>query len=78
MIAIPAWPAARKGRWPEAAMLAGPWEAWETFWRAALGTGDFRVGFRMEIVGAVVAVCVLVWLLVLLHTALFLSGGWAG
>lgn len=58
-----AWKHAQEAGWGR--NFAWPWRAWQTSWREAMGTGDFSVGFRMEIVGAVVAVCVLVWLLVL-------------
>ncbi|MEU4407393.1 mannosyltransferase family protein [Streptosporangium sp. NPDC023963] len=58
-----AWKHAQEAGWGRT--FAWPWEAWETSWREAMGSGDFAVGFRMEIVGAVVAVCVLVCLLLL-------------
>ncbi|MFC4530299.1 mannosyltransferase family protein [Sphaerisporangium dianthi] len=58
-----AWKHAQEAGWGRD--FAWPWEAWETSWREAMGAGDFSVAFRMEIAGAVVTVCVLVWLLVL-------------
>ncbi|MEU8379099.1 mannosyltransferase family protein [Streptosporangium sp. NPDC048865] len=58
-----AWKNAQEAGWGRT--FAWPWEAWETSWREAMGDGDFAVGFRMEIAGAVVTVCVLLWLLVL-------------
>ncbi|MET9249919.1 mannosyltransferase family protein [Nonomuraea sp. NPDC003709] len=58
-----AWQHAQEAGWGRT--FAWPWEAWETSWRSAMGSGDFAVGFRMEIVGAMVTVCALVWLLVL-------------
>ncbi|WP_344495282.1 mannosyltransferase family protein [Nonomuraea monospora] len=58
-----AWKHAQEAGWGRT--FAWPWQAWETSWQSAMGDGDFAVGFRMEIVGAVVTVGVLVWLLVL-------------
>ncbi|KAB8196431.1 hypothetical protein FH608_006680 [Nonomuraea phyllanthi] len=58
-----AWKHAQEAGWGRD--FAWPWESWKTTWRSAMGSDDFAVAFRMEIVGAVVAVAVLVWLLVL-------------
>ncbi|MEU6716948.1 mannosyltransferase family protein [Nonomuraea sp. NPDC046802] len=58
-----AWKHAQEAGWGRD--FAWPWEAWKTTWQAAMGGDDFAVAFRMEIVGAVVAVGVLVWLIVL-------------
>ncbi|WP_326641129.1 mannosyltransferase family protein [Nonomuraea fuscirosea] len=58
-----AWMHAQEAGWGR--RFTWPWEAWATSWREAMGHGDFSVGFRMEIVGAVVSVCVTVLLLVL-------------
>ncbi|SDK02412.1 mannosyltransferase family protein [Nonomuraea jiangxiensis] len=58
-----AWKHAQQAGWGRD--FAWPWEAWRTTWGSALGSDDMAVAFRMEIAGAVVAVAVLVWLLVL-------------
>ncbi|HEX4812411.1 MAG TPA: mannosyltransferase family protein [Nonomuraea sp.] len=58
-----AWKHAQEAGWGRE--FEWPWEAWRTTWRSAMGTGDFAVAFRMEIAGAVLAVGVLVWLLLL-------------
>ncbi|MFC7591336.1 hypothetical protein ACFQYP_52305 [Nonomuraea antimicrobica] len=58
-----AWKHAQEAGWGRD--FAWPWEAWGTTWQSAMESGDFAVAFRMEIVGAVAAVGVLVWLLVL-------------
>ncbi|MEU7895388.1 mannosyltransferase family protein [Nonomuraea sp. NPDC049152] len=56
-----AWKHAQEAGWGRE--MVWPWEAWRTTWNSAMGTDDFAVAFRMEIVGTVVAVAVLVWLL---------------
>jgi hypothetical protein len=58
-----AWKHAQEAGWGRE--FEWPWEAWKTTWRSAMGGDDFAVAFRMEIAGAVLAVAVLVWLLVL-------------
>ncbi|MGW0806187.1 mannosyltransferase family protein [Nonomuraea sp. NPDC002799] len=58
-----AWKHAQEAGWGRD--FSWPWEAWGTTWNAAMGRDDFAVAFRMEIIGAVVAVGVVVWLLVL-------------
>ncbi|MEV4167997.1 mannosyltransferase family protein [Nonomuraea sp. NPDC049709] len=58
-----AWKHAQEAGWGRD--FAWPWEAWRTTWRSAMGSDDFSVAFRMEIVGVVVVVAALVWLLVL-------------
>ncbi|HEX2186388.1 MAG TPA: mannosyltransferase family protein, partial [Chloroflexota bacterium] len=58
-----AWKHAQEAGWGRE--FEWPWEAWKTTWRSAMGTGEFAVAFRMELAGALVAVAVLVWLLVL-------------
>ncbi len=58
-----AWKSAQEAGWGRE--TAWPWEAWTVTWRAAMGQGEAAAPFRMEIVGAVVAVAVLLWLLVL-------------
>ncbi|MGN9837431.1 mannosyltransferase family protein [Nonomuraea sp. H19] len=58
-----AWKHAQEAGWGRE--FEWPWEAWKTTWRSAMGADDFAVAFRMEITGAVVAVAVLVWLLML-------------
>ncbi|TDD03036.1 hypothetical protein E1292_21840 [Nonomuraea deserti] len=58
-----AWKHAQEAGWGRD--FVWPWEAWQTTWHSAMGADDFAVAFRMEIVGAVVAVAALVWLLVL-------------
>ncbi|WP_188189040.1 mannosyltransferase family protein [Nonomuraea sp. SYSU D8015] len=58
-----AWKHAQEAGWGRE--FEWPWEAWKTTWRSAMGAGEFAVAFRMEIAGALVAVAVLVWLLVL-------------
>ncbi|MEO3873176.1 mannosyltransferase family protein [Nonomuraea sp. B12E4] len=58
-----AWKHAQQAGWGRD--FAWPWEAWRTTWRSALGSDDMAVAFRMEIAGAVVALAVLVWLLLL-------------
>lgn len=58
-----AWKHAQEAGWGRD--FEWPWEAWKTTWRSAMGGDDFAVAFRMEIAGAVLAVAVLVWLLVL-------------
>ncbi|MET8141657.1 mannosyltransferase family protein [Sphaerisporangium sp. NPDC005288] len=58
-----AWKHAQEAGWGRD--FAWPWEAWRISWREATGSGDFAASFKMEIAGAVVTVCVLVWLLVL-------------
>ncbi|MGP3964648.1 mannosyltransferase family protein [Nonomuraea sp. 3N208] len=58
-----AWKHAQEAGWGRE--FEWPWEAWKTTWGSAMGADDFAVAFRMEIAGAVVAVAVLVWLLVL-------------
>ncbi|MEU7000342.1 mannosyltransferase family protein [Nonomuraea sp. NPDC046570] len=56
-----AWKGAQEAGWGR--KMVWPWEAWNTTWGTAIGSGDSAVAFRMEIVGAVVAVAVLLWLL---------------
>ncbi|MCK2214207.1 hypothetical protein MF672_010450 [Actinomadura sp. ATCC 31491] len=58
-----AWKHAQEAGWGRE--FVWPWDAWRTTWRSAMGGDDFAVAFRMEIAGAVVAIAVLVWLLVL-------------
>ncbi|MEW9555682.1 mannosyltransferase family protein [Nonomuraea sp. NPDC050783] len=58
-----AWKHAQEAGWGRE--FVWPWEAWRRTWGSAMGGDDFAVAFRMEIAGAVVAVAVLVWLLVL-------------
>jgi len=58
-----AWKHAEEAGWGRE--FEWPWTAWKTTWHSAMGSDDFAVAFRMEIAGAVLAVAVLVWLLVL-------------
>ncbi|MBF8188227.1 hypothetical protein ITP53_21330 [Nonomuraea sp. K274] len=58
-----AWKHAQEAGWGRD--FVWPWEAWRTTWHSAMGADDFAVAFRMEIAGAVVAVAVLLWLVVL-------------
>lgn len=56
-----AWKHAQEAGWGRE--MVWPWDAWRTTWGSAMGTDDFAVAFRMEIVGAVIAVAVMLWLL---------------
>ncbi|WP_219464320.1 mannosyltransferase family protein, partial [Nonomuraea rhizosphaerae] len=55
-----AWKHAQEAGWGRE--MVWPWQAWDTTWHSAMGTGDFAVAFRMELVGAVVSVVALAWL----------------
>lgn len=68
-----AWKHAQQAGWGRE--MVWPWEAWRTTWDSAMGTDDFAVAFRMEIVGAVVAVGVLIWLLAMRHWSEFVYTG---
>lgn len=57
-----AWKHAQEAGWGRE--MVAPWKSWLTTWHSAMGHDDFAVAFRMEIVGAVVALAVLVWLAV--------------
>ncbi|MFI6324848.1 mannosyltransferase family protein [Nonomuraea sp. NPDC050556] len=68
-----AWKHAQEAGWGRE--MVWPWDAWSTTWGSTMGTDDFAVAFRMEIVGAVVAVGVLLWLLFLRRWSEFVYCG---